>query len=249
MKVLNRRVRLHDADTFEVIGVYDKERVGILKENELVLDFHRYWPTWVIFIILIVGMVAASWNIADKYCTVVEANKQLTEYIEIAEYDLNVELLAGRYAISRTAAPADLNDVYKMCVQSGAWYPEVIMAQYIIESGSGTSSLSKKARNYYGMKYIGTKGRPTLQIPDMNVNGYGMYLNWQHSILDRVLWDDWFFSKKKPETREAYLNRIDGVYAEDPNYIAKVLNIAREWETKTDSIRNVLEQDTILMIQ
>lgn len=249
MKVLNRKVRLHDAETLEYIGEYDKERVGIIGETELVLDFRRYWPTWVIFILLVFGICATGWYTADKYCAVVETNKQLVEYIEVAEYDLNVELLAGRYATSRTPVPTDMNEVYKMCIQSGAWYPEIIMAQFIIESGSGTSSVSKKARNFYGMKYIGTKGRPTLQIPDMNVSGYGVYLNWQHSVLDRVLWDDWVFSKTKPESREKYLAKINGVYAEDPNYIAKVLKIASEWEVKTDSLRTVMEQDSITLIQ
>lgn len=249
MKVLNQKVRLHDAETLEFLGEYEKNRVGIMKEHELVLDFRRYWPTWVIFILLVIVLFADSWFVTDKYIAEQNINKQLTEYIEVAEYDLNVELLAGRYATSRTDAPADLNEVYKMCIQSGAWYPEIIMAQYIIESGSGTSKLAKKARNFYGMKYIGTKGRPNLQIPDMNINGYGMYLNWQHSILDRVLWDDWFFKKTKPETREQYLARIDGVYAEDPGYVKKVLAIAKEWDTKTDSLRTVMEQDSVVFIQ
>lgn len=249
MKVLNQKVRLHDAETLEYIGEYDKERVGILGENEIVFDFHRYWPAWLFLALVIIGIFAVSWHTADQYCGVLEENRQLKSYIEVAEYDLNVELLAGRYATSRTDAPADLNEVYKMCIQSGAWYPEIIMAQYIIESGSGTSKLAKKARNFYGMKYIGTKGRPNLQIPDMNVNGYGMYLNWQHSILDRVLWDDWFFKKTKPETREQYLTRIDGVYAEDPGYVKKVLAIAKEWDTKTDSLRTVMEQDSVAFIQ
>lgn len=249
MKVLNQKVRLHDAETLKYIGEYDKGRVGIIGETELVLDFHRYWPTWVIFILLLLVICAQGWYTADKYCAVMETNKQLVEYIEVAEYDLNVELLAGRYATSRTPVPKDMNEVYKLCVQSGAWYPEIIMAQFIIESGSGTSSLAKKARNFYGMKYVGTKGRPTLQIPNENVAGYGMYLNWQHSVLDRVLWDDWVFSKTKPETREAYLAKINGVYAEDPNYIKKVLAIADDWSVKTDSIRTVLEQDSVKLVQ
>ena len=249
MKVLDKKVRLHDAETFEFLGEYEKNRVGIMKEHELVLDFRRYWPTWVIFILLIIFLLADSWFVTDKYIAEQNTNKQLVEYIEVAEYDLNVELLAGRYATSRTPVPTDMNEVYKMCIQSGAWYPEVIMAQFIIESGSGTSNLAKKARNFYGMKYIGTKGRPTLQIPDMNVSGYGMYLNWQHSVLDRVLWDDWVFSKTKPESREKYLAKINGVYAEDPNYITKVISIANEWAAKTDSLRTVMEQDSVILIQ
>lgn len=249
MKVLNQKVRLHDANTLEFIGEYEKESVGIIGETELVLDFRRYWPTWVIIILLVLGICVAGWMAADKAYELQKENYELSKLIQVAEEDINVELLAGIYATSRTPVPTDMDKVYKMCIQSGAWYPEIIMAQFIIESGSGTSQLAKNARNFYGMKYIGTKGRPTLQIPNMDYHSYGMYLNWQHSVLDRVLWDDWVFKKKKPETRELYLAKLDGVYAEDPNYVTKVVRIAREWEGKTDSIRTLLEQDSVRLIQ
>lgn len=247
MKVLNKKIRLFDAKTLEYIG--ECENVGIIGKSEIVLDFYRYWATWIILFLIIVGVCVTSFCAVNKYQRILEENHQLQAYIEVAEYDLNVEILAGRYATSRTPVPTDMNEVYKVCIQSGAWYPEIIMAQFIIESGSGTSSISKKARNYYGMRYIGTKGRPTLQIPDMNVNGYGVYINWQHSVLDRVLWDDWVFNKTRPETREKYLAKINGVYAEDPKYISKILSIANVWAAKTDSIRNVMERDSITTIQ
>lgn len=249
MKRLNCKTSIYNADTLEHIGDYNRNQIGVMKENEIVFDFRTYWPLWLLLCIIVGIIWLWSWKIVDDYYSVVETNKQLVEYIEVAEYDLNVELLAGRYATSRTPVPTDLNEVYKMCIQSGAWYPEIIMAQFIIESGSGTSYLAKKARNFYGMKYIGTKGRPTLQIPDMNVSGYGMYINWQHSILDRVLWDDWKFKKVKPKTREQYLAKLNGVYAEDPNYIYKVTSRAKEWAAKTDSLKSILKMDSVMVIQ
>lgn len=253
MKRLNCKTCIYNSDTLEPIGDYKEGQVGIMKENEMVLDFRSYWPTWLIFISCVIGLCVASWNVSVEYCVAshkinqLEAeNSQLKSHIEVTEHELNVEILAGKYATLRTPAPTDMNEVYKMCVQSGAWYPEIIMAQYIIESGSGTSQVAANARNFYGMKYIGTKGRPTLQIPHMNVNGYGMYLNWQHSILDRVLWDDYVFNKTIP-SREQYLNKISGIYAEDPDYIDKILRIANKWEVKTDSIRMVLDRDSTLI--
>lgn len=253
MKRLNRKVSIYDTDTLEPIGDYKEDQVGIMKENEMVLDFRTYWPTWLIFISLMIGLCVISWKVADMYEASLykikqleTENAQLQSVIEITEHELNIEILAGKYATLRTPAPTDMNEVYKMCIQSGAWYPEIIMAQFILESGSGTSQIASSARNFYGMKYIGTKGRPTLQIPNMNVSGYGMYLNWQHSVLDRVLWDDYVFNKVKP-TKEQYLTKIKNVYAEDPNYINKILRIANEWEVKTDSIRVVVERDSILI--
>lgn len=253
MKRLNCKTSIYNSDTLELIGDYKEGQVGIMKENEMVLDFRSYWPTWLIFISLVIGLCIASWKVSDEYCVALHKinqleaeNSQLKSHIGITEHELNVEILAGKYATLRTPTPTDMNEVYKMCVQSGAWYPEIIMAQFILESGSGTSNIALNARNFYGMKYIGTKGRPTLQIPSMNVGGYGMYLNWQHSILDRVLWDDYMFNKTIP-SREQYLNKISGIYAEDPDYIDKILRIANKWEVKTDSIRMVLDRDSTLI--
>jgi hypothetical protein len=57
-----------------------------------------------------------------------------------------------------------------------------------------------------------------------------MYLNWQHSVLDRILWDRWVF-KQKP-TRDQYLDKLENIYAEDPDYRAKIVRIAKTWEEK-----------------
>lgn len=253
MKRLNCKTSIYNSDTLEPIGDYKENQVGILKKHEMVLDFRTYWYAWlflfgILFCTYIIGQrIVGNYNEAMRENLELKIeNDQLKSYIEVTEHELNVEILAGQYATLRSPIPSDLNEVYKMCVQSGAWYPEIIMAQFILESGSGTSQVALNARNLYGMKYIGTKGRPTLQIPHTNVGGYGMYLNWQHSVLDRVLWDDHMFNKSKP-TKEQYIAKIKNTYAEDPDYMSKILRIASNWEVKTDSIRMVLDQDSVLI--
>lgn len=253
MKRLDRKVSIYDTDTLEPIGDYKENQVGILKKHEMVLDFRTYWYAWlflfgILFCTYIIGQrIVGNYNETMRENLELKAeNEQLKSYIAATEHELNVEILAGKYATLRTPVPTDMNEVYKMCIQSGAWYPEIIMAQFIIESGSGTSQVASNARNFYGMKYIGTKGRPTLQIPHMNFSGYGMYLNWQHSVLDRVLWDDHVFNKTMP-TRAQYLDKISRTYAEDPNYINKLLPIASEWLVKTDSLRMVVNQGDMLI--
>ena len=253
MKRLNCKTCIYNSDTLEHIGDYKENQVGILKKHEKVLDFRTYWYVWLFLIGILFCTYLIGQRIVGNYNEILQENHelriendQLKSHIGITEHELNVEMLAGKYATLRTPTPTDMNEVYKMCVQSGAWYPEIIMAQFILESRSGTSNIALNARNFYGMKYIGTKGRPTLQIPSMNVGGYGMYLNWQHSILDRVLWDDYVFNKTIP-SKEQYLNKISSIYAEDPDYINKILRIANKWEAKTDSIRMVLDQDSVLI--
>ena len=118
--------------------------------------------------------------------------------------------------------------VYEFIKDIGAWYPDIIMAQYIRESGHGKSGLSQDYNNCYGMKYIGTNGRYNLQIPNIKVmGGYGTYLNWQHSTYDRILLDYHKFKGIKP-TRENYIKRFSD-YAEDSQYWEKINKESQMW--------------------
>lgn len=137
---------------------------------------------------------------------------------------------SGKYAIAgKQAIPTDsLIKIYDLALKSDAWYPEVIYAQAVLESSSGKSELAQTCNNLFGMKKAST--RPNTQINYM-VNErtslekiYGVYMNWQHSVIDRILWDEWVFSGKKP-TREQYMAKLGGVYAEDKQYVSKLNKI------------------------
>ena len=137
---------------------------------------------------------------------------------------------SGKYAIAgQQKIPVDsMIYIYELACKSDAWYPEVIYAQAVLESSSGKSELAKTCNNLFGMKKAST--RPNTQINYM-VNErtslekiYGVYMNWQHSVIDRILWDEWVFSGKKP-TREQYMAKLGGVYAEDKQYVSKLNKI------------------------
>ena len=137
---------------------------------------------------------------------------------------------SGKYAIAgKQVIPTDsLIKVYELAMKSDAWYPEVIYAQAVLESSSGKSELARTCNNLFGMKKAST--RPNTQINYM-VNErtslekiYGVYMNWQHSVIDRILWDEWVFSGKKP-TKEQYMAKLGGVYAEDKQYVSKLNKI------------------------
>ena len=66
------------------------------------------------------------------------------------------------------------------------------------------------------------KTRPSLQLPD-TYNGYAIKLNWQHSIIDRILWDRYMFKNKKPNKTD-YIKSLS-IYAEDPDYISKLKQV------------------------
>lgn len=250
MKTYNTTVRIVDTETLETLDIAHPGKVAVTTN-----PVESLWGTkqkTVAF--LIFGLFIGITFICNHQ--IKKENQVLQQ--EVAEYQLlngdreyiNVLTLAGKYATYKEKVPTEMDSVFKMIVESGAWYPEIIMAQFIIESNSGTSNVSKNASNYFGMKKIGEgpTSRPSLQIKGMNYSGYGMYMNWQHSILDRVLWDLWVFKTKKPETVDKYLQKINGIYAEDPGYVTKLRSIATTWRDKIE-LYKVRNDDTASTIQ
>ena len=117
-------------------------------------------------------------------------------------------------------------DYIKSCK---AWYPEIIMAQFKIESCSGTSELAKKSNNFFGMKVVSGKRKHfTTQRCGDNYHGYAVYDNWKLSIIDKILWEHFAFNDRKPSKTE-YLN-AHGRYAEDEEYLAKISKFAKQYE-------------------
>jgi flagellum-specific peptidoglycan hydrolase FlgJ len=104
-------------------------------------------------------------------------------------------------------------------------HPYIVLAQMKIESGNYQSNLANSNNNYFGMRH------PTqrLTVSLGNKNGYARYRNWAYSILDYALWQRryaWNLTEKE------YLTKLSNTYAEDPNYITKVKNIAKNLENE-----------------
>ncbi|WQJ53568.1 MAG: endolysin [Wendovervirus sonii] len=190
----------------------------------------RVMPKWYIYVIIITVILSIFGGML--YIIITERKQHereinmYTEELYIKEHNANFYCLIGEYELAgKTTLPAD-SSVYQFIIESGAWYPDIIMAQWCIESSYGTSDIAKNTNNCFGMRIV--KTRPTLQIADKEYKGYGVYRNWQHSILDRVLWDLHVFDTMP--NKESYLKVIQNVYAEDKNYIPKIKNIAKQWQ-------------------
>lgn len=109
-----------------------------------------------------------------------------------------------------------------------AWYPEIIMAQYKIESASGASDLAVNANNFFGMRPVqGKRKSYTTQRHGDSYNGYAVYDNWKLSILDKILWEHFRFNEDKPDI-ETYL-KAHANYAEDEEYIKKIKQVAKKY--------------------
>jgi hypothetical protein len=165
-----------------------------------------------------------------------ELNKEykytLYEYEQqlFKEKEQNLYTFIGEYSfLKNEKIPTNDSVVYEFIKATGCWYPDIVMAQYVIESNHGKSMLSQEYNNCFGMKYVGNKGRRNTQLPDVKGYGdYGVYINWQLSVVDRQLWDHRVFEASKP-TKDYYLNILGKIYAEDINYISKITKEAEKW--------------------
>jgi len=208
------------------------KNLNILNENleplgtipEWKYKFRKWAAPLLMALILISGLCISNYI---KYKNAVSDNDQIIEYISQSSGEVtgNIQTLIGKYHIYPNKSLAD-STVLEIIQECGAWYPEVIMAQYIVESGRGTSSLAKSSSNLFGMKVA--LRRPTTQLSGISNNGYGVYLNKEHSIIDRILWERWVFKNEKP-SREVYLTRLCQIYAEAPNYIETLEKVSMKY--------------------
>ena len=153
-------------------------------------------------------------KIADNKERIIE---ELSIKIKQDESILSLEYSIGSWFIN---TPEEVNDstLYQFLLDNNAWYPDILLKQAKIESGNYTSNVYRNSCNLYGMRKVGKRNTTQRGV----YNGYGVYDNWCLSVLDRMLWDVFYFKNKKP-TEEEYLKAMS-VYAEDENYINKLLN-------------------------
>lgn len=117
------------------------------------------------------------------------------------------------------------DSIMSILTEVGAWYPEYIMAQAVLESATFTSEVYRANNNLFGMKQVSRRSTTQTGKKTDKVS-YGHYNNWQMSVLDRVLWDLHRFETKP--TRVEYEKALMQ-YAEDSNYISKLNKIINDY--------------------
>lgn len=147
------------------------------------------------------------------------------------EYDTLLIRIAEASLEGSKKIPFDDETIYSYIKSCNAWYPDIIMAQYKIESASGKSDIALHAHNFFGMRPVmGNRKSFTTQRKGESYKGYAVFDNWKMSILDKILWDHFVFKGKKP-TRNEYLAKHRG-YAEAEDYVAKINNVAKKYSGK-----------------
>lgn len=107
-------------------------------------------------------------------------------------------------------------------------FPEVVLAQCILESANFKSRLYKSNNNLLGMKH--PKQRPTMSLGQKN--GYANFDSWKNCIIDYAIWQSKFARGIRNE--KDYLEYLAGVYASDKNYKIKLSSLIHELREKKD---------------
>ena len=110
-------------------------------------------------------------------------------------------------------------------------FPEVVFAQFILETGWGTSRLFLENLNPFGMKH--PRQRVTASLGACPL-GFATFSSVNAAIIDKRIWQTLFFHGS---TKEEYIDFIERVYAEDEDYIDKIRAIMRQnlWDNLESS--------------
>lgn len=98
-------------------------------------------------------------------------------------------------------------------------FPHIVLAQAEIETGHFTSNIFKENNNLFGMK-VATK-RPTTNKGEER--GHAYYDNWRESVVDYGFYSAQYLSDIKTERQ--YLDYLKENYAEDTNYVNKIIKL------------------------
>lgn len=216
---------------------YDDENLE-LKPISKIVSYFILNPSIITNIVLIVVLVISSLFLGAKIDKEKEIEirdqeiKKLKEELKMGkEFDTLMVRIGEAALEGNKDLPINDSLVFEYIKSCTAWFPEVIMAQYKIESASGKSEVAINAKNLFGMRPVsGKRINSTTQRRNTHYKGYAIYDNWKLSVIDKILWEHFRFGREKPN-REKYLNSHTN-YAENPNYIATIDKISQKYRKK-----------------
>lgn len=113
------------------------------------------------------------------------------------------------------------SDVYYEIKRAGIKYPDVVLAQAILESAHFESKIAKHNNNLFGMRM--PRSRETTAVGTRY--GYARYLSWEDSVEDYKLWQDYLFSRHPNMTKDQFKRYINKMYSTSKGYISKINSI------------------------
>ena len=126
---------------------------------------------------------------------------------------------------SNTKESITKESLYEQIMKYGIKFPDVVFAQAVLESGQFTSKLFKSANNLFGMK-IPTKRESSAN--GKTKSGYSSYEDWNFSVYDYSLWQNFMLKNKSDLTKKEYLALLGKVYAEDKRYVSSLKRVIEQ---------------------
>lgn len=118
--------------------------------------------------------------------------------------------------------------VYQEIVNLDIKFPDIVLAQAVLESGHFISKIAKQNNNLFGMRM--PKIRETTAIGQRY--GYARYYSWKDSVKDYKLWQEALLKKHPNMTRGQYKSYINRIYSTGKNYISKINLIIQKNKNK-----------------
>jgi uncharacterized FlgJ-related protein len=108
--------------------------------------------------------------------------------------------------------------------RQGVMYPDVALAQSMLETGYFKSNIFLDNNNLFGMKH--PRQRPTLSKGPNR--GHASFNNWQDSVKDYKMWQD--YNKLSNLSKNQYIAKLNRIYCMPPscgsnNYAKKVQSL------------------------
>ena len=98
-------------------------------------------------------------------------------------------------------------------------FVDVAVAQAKLETNTFRSNIFVENNNLFGMK----EATMRINLAKGSQHGHAYYDTWEDSVLDYAMWCASY--AKHCRTDEQFLQLLNGYYAEDPNYVAKLRTI------------------------
>lgn len=136
----------------------------------------------------------------------------------------------GGLTVSTTSSfttDEDINykNLYSKILEYNIKFPDVVFAQAVLETGHFRSKLFQNSNNLFGMKL--PRKRETVAVGKTQ-GGYAKFDNWESSVYDYSLWQNYIFSKNGEISKTDYLKILDKIYSESKGYSNKVLKIINQ---------------------
>jgi hypothetical protein len=132
----------------------------------------------------------------------------------------------GFYAIESSEQVFSQQALVEELKRLNVRFPEIILAQSILETGHYTSRIFEENNNLFGMKEA--KARSTTALGTQL--GHAYYNNWKESVLDYALFQNAYMNKIRKEKQ--YLKYLDKNYAEATGYDKTILKVIEKENLK-----------------